>query len=90
MQEQELIQTIREYIKTWYKADYIGLLTVEKLNPGYKFSIGIPSYMTPTTLNIDCETDEEFLDFIYAELRSRNYMRLDIYKVIRTNDSKEE
>lgn len=46
--------------------------------------------MSPTTISIECDTDEQFLEFIQSELRSRNYMRLDIYKVIRTNDSKEE
>lgn len=30
--------------------------------------------------------DQEFLDFIYSELRSRNYIRLEIYKVLRQND----
>lgn len=90
MQEQELVQTIRDYIKNLYSADYVGLLRVDKLNPGYKFSIGIPSYMCPTTFAIDCETDEEFLEYVYKELRSRNYIRLDIYKVLRQNDSREE
>jgi hypothetical protein len=46
--------------------------------------------MAPTTMAIDCESDEEFLDYVFSELRSRNYMRLDIYKVTRTNDSREE
>jgi len=90
MDELELAQQIRDYIKSWYNAEYQGLLRVEKLNPGYKFSIGLPCYMMPTTLATDCATDEEFLDYVYSELRSRNYMRLEIYKVVRQNDSKEE
>lgn len=73
-----------------YSAEYTGLLRVEKLTTGYKFTIGIPSYMVPTTLATNCETDEEFLNYIYSELRSRNYIRLDIYKVHRENDSREE
>jgi len=76
MQEQELVQKIHDFIKETYKAEYIGYLNVEKLNPGYKFSIGIPSYMSPTVLINYCETDEEFLDYIYSELKSRNYMRV--------------
>ena len=90
MQEQELIAKIRDYIKSIYSAEYVGYLNVEKLNPGYKFSIGIPSYMCPTTFAIDCETDDEFLEYVYSELRSRNYIRLWIYKVLRQNDSREE
>lgn len=90
MQEQELEQLIHDYIKSWYKAEYKGLLQVEKLNPGYKFTIGIPSYMSPTSLAIDCETDEEFLEYIFSELRKRNYIRKDVYKVNRTFKSREE
>jgi hypothetical protein len=97
---EELENEIRRYIKFWYEAEYIGLLTVDriltedleanKLNTYYKLTIGLPSYMAPTTMAIDCESDEEFLDYVFSELRSRNYMRLDIYKVTRTNDSREE
>lgn len=86
----ELEQMIRDYIRTWYRAIYTGMLLVTKNNPGYTLTIGIPSYMIPTTINCDCDTDDEFLDFIYSELRSRNYIRLDKYVVHRTPDSREE
>jgi hypothetical protein len=46
--------------------------------------------MTPTTITIDCNTDEEFLDYIYSEIRTRNYIRLEIYKVTRNMDTREE
>ena len=90
MQEQELVQMIRDFIMSCYKAEYKGLLTVKKLNPGYVFTLGLPSYMTPTTISCDYQTDQEFLDFIYEELRSRNYMRLDIYTVKRNEETREE
>lgn len=56
----------------------------------------MPSYMAPTTIGydtlstIEAEADEEFMTFIKEELRARNYMRLYIYKVTRTDDSREE
>lgn len=90
MQEQELENLIRDYMKTLYSAEYTGLLRVEKLNPGYKFILGIPSYMVQTSFAIDCETDQEFLDYVYAELRSRNYIRQEVYKVLRTSNTREE
>ena len=90
MDELELAQAIRDYIKTWYKAEYTGLIKVEKLNPSYKCIFGIPSYMIQTSLAIDCETDEQFLDYVFAELRVRNYVRQDVYKVTRTSDTREE
>ena len=35
--------------------------------------------------------DEDFLDFIFKEFKSRNYMRTEFYKVIREeNDSRKE
>jgi hypothetical protein len=46
--------------------------------------------MMPTTITIDCGTDEEFLDYIYKEIRVRNYIRLEIYKVTRNENTREE
>ena len=90
MSEQELEQEILDYIKTTYKAEYTGLLKVKKSGTSYMFIMGLPSYMIPTTIAYDAVDDNDFLQFIYEELRTRNYMRLDIYKVHRTNDSREE
>lgn len=90
MRRPELEEKIHDYIRTTYNANYIGLLEVNQEGTRYKFSIGIPSYMVPTSIIYDTSNDEDFLDHIYEELRTRNYMRLEIYKVIRTNDSKEE
>lgn len=90
MTEIELTQTIRDYIKTLYNACYIGWLHVEKLYPGYRLSIGIPSYMFPTTIAGDWETEEAFLADIYEEFRTRNYMRVYFYKVHRTTRNEED
>lgn len=90
MSEIELAQMIRDYIKTLYNMEYVGRLEVEKSGSTYKFIIGLPSYMAPTMIASHQESDEDFLNFIYEELRTRNYARLEIYKVIRQNDSREE
>lgn len=90
MGEQELANKILDYIKTTYNAIYEGLLIVTKSNEVYTMKIGLPSYMMPTTLTLSTNSDDEFLEFIYEELRTRNYMRLEIYKVYRENDSREE
>lgn len=90
MTEIELEQTIRDYIMTLYKACFIGWLQVEKLNPGYKLSIGIPSYMFPTTIAGDWATDEDFLNFVFEDLRIRNYMRVYFYKTHRTTRNEED
>ena len=90
MDEVELAQAIRDYIKNWYKAEYTGLIRVDKLNPGYKCVLGIPSYMIQTSFATDVNTDEEFLNYVYSELRSRNYIRQEVYKVLRNSETREE
>lgn len=100
MRRPELEQKILDYIKSLYKADYIGLLEVEQIDevnlvtqevqPLYKFKIGVPSYMVPTVTSINVDNDDDFLTFIYEDLRVRNYMKIDKYKVVRTENIKEE
>lgn len=90
MDEVELAQTIRDYIKLLYKAEYTGLIRVDKLNPGYRCVLGIPSYMVQTSFAIDCETDDEFLKYVYEELRVRNYVRQEVYRVLRNSETREE
>jgi len=90
MHRLELVEKILDYIQQIYKAKYVGDISVTQDGSTYTFKIGIPSYMVPTSIIYDADNDDQFLDFIYEELRTRNYMRLEIYKVIRTNDSKQE
>lgn len=86
----ELANQTLDYIKELYKAEYIGLLEVVQEDDLYTLHMGMPSYMMRTTMSCQADSDQGFLDFMKEELRTRNYMRLDIYKVNRTNDSKEE
>lgn len=105
MTELELEQTILDFIRINYGAVFTGYLKVEKFpstfagsnsnpsdnpGPGYRLNIGIPSYMFPTTIACDFDTDQEFLDYIYEEFRTRNYMRVYFYKVVRLGSTKEE
>lgn len=90
MTEAELTLAIHDYIRSWYKATFVGLLEVHKTDTNYIFILGVPHYMFPTTIISSHDTDQEFLDFIYSELRTRNYMRQFYYKVIRTPEIREE
>lgn len=82
---------ILDYILTLYRAEYIGRLEVYQDGETYMFLIGVPSYMVPTTNFYEATTDEDFLTYIFEELRTRNFMKIDKYKVIRTNiDAREE
>lgn len=86
MSEQELVQEILDYIKTTYKAEYTGLLEVSVSDTLYSCTIGIPSYMSPTTISCEASSDDEFLSFIKQEFLERNYMRLYIYKVVKEDE----
>lgn len=93
MLRQDLVNEILDYIKTLYKAEYTGRIEVEQNDDIYSLLMGIPSYMTPTTTFYTATSDnkdDEFLNFIYEDLRTRNYMKLVKYKVVRTPYVKEE
>lgn len=87
---QVLEKKICELISQIYQANYIGYLKVEYLNPGYKLILGIPSYMAQTSIATDIDDEVEFIDFIEKEIKSRNYLRQEYYKVIRTSGTIEE
>lgn len=86
MQRIDLEEKILDYIKTLYSAEYTGLLEVHQDDTIYDLKIGLPSYMAPSIIIGEYNTDDEFLNFIYEEFRKRNYMRLDIYKIVKTDE----
>jgi hypothetical protein len=45
--------------------------------------------MTRTNIGGDFTSDEEFMDYIKAELRSRNYIRVYFYKVNKTENERD-
>jgi 3-hydroxyacyl-CoA dehydrogenase len=89
MRRIELEQKILDYIKTTYNAEYKGFLEVNQIDDMYNLALGIPSYMAKTYIGIAADNDISFLSYIYEELRKRNYIRQDVYKVIRTNEETE-
>lgn len=89
MRRTELEQKIHDYIKTTYNAEYKGLLRVEQENDIYALTLGIPSYMARTHIACNADNDEDFLSYIFEELRVRNYVRQEVYKVVRTNEETE-
>lgn len=93
MLREDLVQEILDYIKTLYKAEYVGRIEVQQEGDVYSLLIGVPSYMTPTTTHYaatSSDKDAEFLAYIYEDLRIRNYMKIDKYKVVRATTTKEE
>ena len=84
MKRPDLVQKILDYILSTYKAEYINEVLVNQDENIYTFSIAIPDRLIPTTISGQFDQDQDFLDFIYEELRTRNYMRVYFYEVNRT------
>lgn len=82
----DLVTQILDYIKNLYKAEYVGFIEVTQEGTIYILRMGVPSYMMPTIISGEFDNDAKFLEYIKEELRTRNYMRLEIYKVTREND----
>lgn len=90
MEEHELEQLILDYIRTIYNADYVGYIKVIKADGVYTLKLGIPSYMAHTHIAGEFTNDNDFLDYIYKELRERNYVKVYFYKVNRTDATTKE
>ena len=89
MERPELVQMILDYIKSLYKANYEGSINVTQIGTTYRLILGLPSYMNPTSIAFDANSDQEFIDFIKEELRTRNYMRVYFYRVNRLKEERE-
>lgn len=86
MSIEDLENAIREYIKKLYNATYNNRFEVKYDKGVYSLVLGIPDNVIPTSISIQTDDPQEFLDYIYEELRTRNYMRVYSYKVRRTDN----
>ncbi len=70
---QDLEQVIHEYIRDIYKKEYIGKISIQKLNPvGYCIKLGMDVPEKPTTIYAELE-DDKFLKFLKREIKDRLY-----------------
>lgn len=75
MTHTELKQVILDYMRELYKAEYIGGLKVENLDPiGYKVSFTLDRSENPIVIIADLP-DEKFLPFIREEIRKRKFLK---------------
>lgn len=81
---------MHDYILQKYNATYDGLLTITRDGTIYTLTLGVPSYMFPTIIAGEFDTDEEFLTYVQTEFATRNYVRIYFYKVVRLPISKKE
>ena len=86
MKRADLEAMILDYMKNLYKASYIGFIEVIQKDDEYSLTLGIPSYMTLTSISMQSDKDEDFLSYIYEELRTRNYIRNYFYKVVKEHE----
>lgn len=86
MNTEELKEKVLEMIQVLYNAEFTGFIKVVKnTETSYSLILGLPTYLEPSTISCDAESDEQFLQFVEDELKKRNYMRVYMYKVIREN-----
>lgn len=69
----ELEQVIREYILDIYNKEYIGKLSIQKLNPvGYYIKFGLDRPDQPLVIYAELE-DSKFLKFLRQELKDKRF-----------------
>lgn len=79
MTHTDLKQVILDCIRQLYKMEFIGEIKIEDLNPiGYKVSLNLDRSENPLVLISDLQ-DNEFLEFIKEELRSRKLHKMKHY-----------
>ena len=64
-----------------YKATYNRRLEVKNTDGIYTLILGVPDDLIPTSISFQTEDSQAFLDYVYEELRTRNYMRTYFYQV---------
>lgn len=81
MTETQLEQVIREYFLDICKKEYIGKITIQKLDPvGYNVRLGLDVIERPLVLYAELN-DEDFLKFIKQEIKNfkhRYYGKLNL------------
>ena len=85
---QELEKKIHEYIAKIYKAEFKGLLEVAHKDGVYILTLGVPSPDISTSISLQTENEQDFLDYIEKELINRDYMRVYYYGIRRVEGLK--
>ena len=83
MNNKELVEKIHDFILKVYKAKYTGRLEVTNKDGMYILLLGVPSPDFPTTISLQTNDPEEFLNYIEDELKNRDYMRVYYYSIKR-------
>ena len=79
MSHTDLKQAILDCIRQLYKMEFIGEIKIEDLDPvGYKVSLNLDRSENPLVLISDLP-DDEFLDFMREEIRSRKLHKVKHY-----------
>ena len=81
MEKNTIEDEIRDLIKHLYKAEYTGTLKVDNTDGIYELRLGVPHDSMPTYISMQCDSKEEFLEFLEKELANREYLRVYYYKI---------
>lgn len=83
MTHSDLKQAILAYMRELYKAEFVGGLKIQSLEPtGYRVTL----YLDNPEVGVDIISDlsdEEFLPFIKEELRKKKFNKTKYFKTIK-------
>lgn len=73
MQATDIEQATLEFIRTFYKKEYVGKIEVEKLNPvGFSVTLYPQGQYVPNTFYAEID-DKKFLKYLREEIRNKKF-----------------
>lgn len=81
---------IFQFIEENYEVTFLGKVVVEIDAAGYCLNLTLNNAMIPTIICSQSINDEEFYKFITKELASRNLVRVDYLKLVKTNEERHD
>lgn len=77
---------IFNFIETQYKAEFLGKVEIEILGEEYCLKLTLNNSMIPLTICAQALNDDQFYNFITKELTTRDLVRVDYLKLVKTNE----
>lgn len=77
----ELETKIFEFIECRYKLKFLGKVEVIHETGDHCLRLTLNNYMIPMQICFQCETEDEFFEFITKELTKRNLSRVGYFKL---------
>lgn len=74
---------IKKIIEETYCCEYTGDIKLEKQNNTYILKLFLHNLYTPLLIMVDCDSDENFIEFIKKDIKHRQLDKQDAMKLVR-------